>query len=108
MEKVANYANRVLENLGISMDGRDVRRREPPLPSSLYQADELNSIVSDASQNRVDLQGITSGQIPGLAPIPVPGYPDAQNIPTVPGVNTIPGLSNFNYVVSLWKRFPKP
>lgn len=66
MEKVTSYANKVLENLGISMDGRDVRRSEPPLPSTLYQADELDSIVNEASQNRVDLQGITSGQIPGL------------------------------------------
>ncbi|KAI6226487.1 hypothetical protein M3Y99_01287600 [Aphelenchoides fujianensis] len=105
MEKVANYANKVLENLGMSMGGgggggeKEVRRKEPPLPSTLYQADELNSIVNEASQNRVDLQGLTSGQIPGLAPIPVPGYPGPAEIPTVPGVNTIPGLSNFNYVV---------
>jgi hypothetical protein len=65
------------------------------------------------------LQGVASGQIPGLAPIPVPGFAGRyiilifdriivfltyecsgpQEIPTVPGVNTIPGLSNFNYVV---------
>lgn len=64
MDKVASYASRVLENLGMSMDGKDVRRA-PPLPSTLYQSDELNSIVNEASQNRIDLQGITSGQIPG-------------------------------------------
>ncbi|KAI6177325.1 hypothetical protein M3Y97_00894400 [Aphelenchoides bicaudatus] len=99
MEKVTSYANRVLENLGLNMDGRDVRRAEPPLPSTLYQSDELNSIVNEASQNRIDLQGITSGKIPGLAPIPVPGYGSPADTPNVPGVNTIPGLSNFNYIV---------
>ena len=99
MDNVAKMANGVLERLGLSMDGgREIRRQ--PLPSTLYQSDDLNSVLSEASQNRIDLQGITSGQIPGLAPIPVPGFPGPQDIPTVPGVNTIPGLSNFNYVVS--------
>ena len=49
--------------------------------------------------------GIASGQIAGLAPIPVPGFPGPQDVPTVPGVNTIPGLSNFNYLVSSSSRF---
>jgi len=31
--------------------------------------------------------------------IPVPGFAGPQDAPTVPGVNTIPGLSNFNYIV---------
>jgi hypothetical protein len=35
----------------------------------------------------------------GLAPIPVPGYGSPGDTPNVPGVNTIPGLSNFNYIV---------
>lgn len=81
------------------MEGRDVRRREPPLPSTLYQTDDLNSIVNEASQNRIDLQGITSGQIPGLAPIPVPGYGSPSETPNIAGVNSIPGLTNFNYIV---------
>lgn len=37
----------------------------------------------------------------GLAPIPVPGYGSPADSPTLPGVNTIPGLSNFNYIVRL-------
>lgn len=80
--------------------GKEVRRREPyssDAPS--FQSDDFNSIINEASQNRVDLQGLASGQIPGLAPIPVPGFAGPQDVPTVPGVNTIPGLSNFNYVV---------
>lgn len=97
MESVGDLANNVLHRLGLSADGTN--RRYRPLPSSEYQADELNSVISEASQNRIDLQGITSGQIPGLAPIPVPGFPGPQDVPTIPGVNTIPGLSNFNYLV---------
>ncbi|CAD5223070.1 unnamed protein product [Bursaphelenchus xylophilus] len=101
LEKVSTFANNVMERMGISWGGdeREVRRREPPLPSSLYQSDDLNSIVETAGQDRVDLQGLTSGQIPGLAPIPVPGFPGESDNPTVPGVNTIPGLRNFNYLV---------
>lgn len=103
MEKMASYASEVFANLGVdpsafSSSGRDVRRREPT-PAASYQNDDFSSLVAEAAQNRVDLQGIASGQIPGLAPIPVPGYPSPQDIPPVPGVNTIPGLSNFNYVV---------
>ena len=45
------------------------------------------------------LKGLASGQIPGLAPIPVPGFAGPQDSPTVAGVNTIPGLSNFNYII---------
>ena len=80
------------------MDGRTVRRK--PLKATEYQAEELNSLVKEANQNRIDLHGMTSGQIPGLAPIPVPGFPGPQDVPTIPGVNTLPGLSNFNYLVS--------
>jgi lipocalin len=99
LDNAAKLTNSVLERLGLSMDGgREVRRKEPS-SASYFQADDLNAIVNEASQNRIDLQGITSGQIPGLAPIPVPGYPGPHDIPTIPGVNTIPGLSNFNYVV---------
>lgn len=60
----------------------------------------MNSVINEANANRVDLQGIASGQIAGLAPIPVPGFPGPQDVPVIPGVNTIPGLSNFNYLVS--------
>ena len=102
MDKVSEVANEFLERLGITYEGREVRRKEP-LPSTLYQSDDVNAIINEADQNRIDLQGITSGQIPGLAPIPVPGFGAPQDVPTVPGVNTIPGLKNFNYVVSqIW------
>lgn len=87
-----------MERLGLTYEGREVRRKEP-LPSTLYQSDDVNAIINEANENRIDLHGITSGQIPGLAPIPVPGFGAPQDIPTVPGVNTIPGLKNFNYVV---------
>uniref|UniRef100_A0A914C622 Lipocalin domain-containing protein n=1 Tax=Acrobeloides nanus TaxID=290746 RepID=A0A914C622_9BILA len=98
LDRLSNLANSVLERLGLAAgEGSSVRRK--PLPSTLYQTDDLDEIVNEASQNRIDLQGLTSGQIPGLAPIPVPGFPGPQDIPSIPGVNTIPGLSNFNYVV---------
>lgn len=97
-DKVGAVANDFLERLGFTYEGREIRKKEP-LPSTLYQSDDINGIINEANQNRIDLQGITSGQIPGLAPIPVPGYPGPSDIPTVPGVNTIPGLKNFNYVV---------
>ncbi|KAI1732370.1 LiPocalin-Related protein [Ditylenchus destructor] len=100
MERATGVANGILEKLGLNMGGREIRRQPDPLPSSLYQSDDLNAVINEASQNRIDLQGLASGHsIPGLAPIPVPGFAGPQDIPTVPGVNTIPGLSNFNYVV---------
>jgi lipocalin len=98
LDKVSEVANEFLERLGLTYEGREVRRKEP-LPSTLYQSDDVNAIINEANENRIDLHGITSGQIPGLAPIPVPGFGAPQDIPTVPGVNTIPGLKNFNYVV---------
>uniref|UniRef100_A0A7E4UQP6 Lipocln_cytosolic_FA-bd_dom domain-containing protein n=1 Tax=Panagrellus redivivus TaxID=6233 RepID=A0A7E4UQP6_PANRE len=94
LDRVGVVAGEFLERLGFS-NGREVRRREP----NYFQNDDINSIVEGANENRIDLQGLTSGQIPGLAPIPVPGYGAPQDAPTVPGVNTIPGLKNFNYVV---------
>ncbi|VDK42335.1 unnamed protein product [Anisakis simplex] len=97
LQKVGDIASSVLQRLGLATDGTN--RRYKPLPSTEYQSDELNSVINEANQNRVDLQGIASGQIPGLAPIPVPGFPGPQDVPTIPGVNTIPGLSNFNYLV---------
>jgi hypothetical protein len=45
------------------------------------------------------VQGLTSGQFAGIAPIPVPGFAGPQDIPRIPGVNTIPGLDMWNYVV---------
>lgn len=71
-------ANGILEKLGLSMGGKEIRRQPEALPSSLYQSDDINAVLSEASQNRIDLQGITSGQIPGLAPIPVPGFAGPQ------------------------------
>lgn len=101
MDKASQFANNIMEKMGINWGEREgVRRKEPPLPSSLYQSDDLNSIVESAGKDSgIDLQGLTSGQIPGLAPIPVPGFPGESDNPTVPGVNTIPGLRNFNYLV---------
>ncbi|TMS37210.1 hypothetical protein L596_004187 [Steinernema carpocapsae] len=97
LAQMGELASGVLERLGLSVDNdRQIRRKEP---SSFIPAGDISQLVSEASSNRIDLQGITSGQIPGLAPIPVPGFPGPSDIPTVPGVNTIPGLSNFNYVV---------
>lgn len=83
---------------------KDVRRREPSYGSS-FKTDEYNSIINEANQNRIDLQGLTSGQIPGFAPIPVPGFGSSQDAPAVPGVNTIPGLRNINYL--LGQMFPQ-
>jgi len=106
ISKATSFANSLLDRLGLtspasnpSSQQREIRRQS--IPASLYQSDtDLNSITSDTSQNRVvDLLGVASGQIPGLAPIPVPGFATPQEVPTVPGINTIPGLSNFNYVV---------
>ncbi|VDD93873.1 unnamed protein product [Enterobius vermicularis] len=103
VDKAAEIADNVLNRIGLSLDGRTVRRK--PLKATEYQAEELNSLVKEANQNRIDLHGMTSGQIPGLAPIPVPGFPGPQDVPTIPGVNTIPGLSNFNYLVG--QLFPQ-
>lgn len=101
MAKATDIANSIIKRLGLTMnEGREVHRREEsPLPSTLYQTDELNALVNEANANRIDLQGFTSGKLPGLAPIPVPGFAGPQDSPTLPGINTIPGLSNFNYVV---------
>ncbi|CAD6193028.1 unnamed protein product [Caenorhabditis auriculariae] len=104
--RVGQVAESILEKLGFSTrDEKDIRRA--PLPSSILQSEDLSALVADAeaNANRVDLQGYTSGQIPGLAPIPVPGFPGPQDAPTIPGVNTIPGLSNFNYLVG--QLFPQ-
>lgn len=104
LAKATGFANSLLDRLGLTGPAvsdnnqqREIRRQ--PFPAS-YQSDaDLNTVLSEASQNRVDLQGLASGNIPGLAPIPVPGFAGPAEAPTVPGVNTIPGLSNFNYVV---------
>ncbi|KAJ1350759.1 hypothetical protein KIN20_006637 [Parelaphostrongylus tenuis] len=102
--KVGEVAESILNRLGFgNKDNTNVRKA--PLSSSLYQTDDLNAVIAEASANRIDLQGIASGQIPGLAPIPVPGYPGPQDVPVIPGVNTIPGLSNFNYLVG--QLFPQ-
>ncbi|CAL2049411.1 CBN-LPR-4 protein [Caenorhabditis brenneri] len=102
--RVGEVAESILDKLGFSTrDEKDVRRA--PVPSSFFGSDDVNQVIEEANANRVDLQGITSGQIPGLAPIPVPGFPGPQDAPVIPGVNTIPGLSNFNYLVG--QLFPQ-
>lgn len=55
--------------------------------------------LTRGAPNSVDIQGLASGQFSGLAPIPVPGFPGPQDIPKIPGVNTIPGLDMWNYLV---------
>lgn len=97
LAKISEIADSVLNQLGLSTDFNG--RRYKPLSASSFQNDDINSVISEANQNRIDLQGIASGQIPGLAPIPVPAFPGPQDVPAIPGVNTIPGLSNFNYLV---------
>ncbi|VDM62872.1 unnamed protein product [Angiostrongylus costaricensis] len=105
--KVGEVAESILNRLGFGIkDNKSVRKA--PLSSYFFnwlKTDDLNAVIAEASANRVDLQGIASGQIPGLAPIPVPGYPGPQDVPVIPGVNTIPGLSNFNYLVG--QLFPQ-
>ncbi|VDK84654.1 unnamed protein product [Litomosoides sigmodontis] len=103
LAKISEIADSVLNQLGLSTDFDG--RRYKPQASSSFQNDDINSVISEANQNRIDLQGIASGQIPGLAPIPVPAFPGPQDVPAIPGVNTIPGLSNFNYLVS--QLFPQ-
>ncbi|KAL3088594.1 hypothetical protein niasHT_023212 [Heterodera trifolii] len=102
VEKATSFTNSLLERLGLAgqNDAQQQKgdiRRQPPVAS--YQTDELAALGADLAANRIDLHGLASGQIPGLAPIPVPGFAGPQDAPTVPGVNTIPGLSNFNYIV---------
>uniref|UniRef100_A0A914HDH5 Lipocalin domain-containing protein n=2 Tax=Globodera TaxID=31242 RepID=A0A914HDH5_GLORO len=102
VDKATSFTNSLLERLGLSGQGEQQQqqkdiRRQPPIAS--YQTDELAALGADLAANRVDLHGLASGQIPGLAPIPVPGFAGPQDAPTVPGVNTIPGLSNFNYII---------
>uniref|UniRef100_A0A8R1XVQ9 Lipocalin domain-containing protein n=2 Tax=Onchocerca TaxID=6281 RepID=A0A8R1XVQ9_ONCVO len=104
LAKLSEIANGVLGQLGFSSD-LNGRRYKPLSPFSSLQSDDINSLLSEANQNRIDLQGIASGQIPGLAPIPVPAFPGPQDVPAIPGVNTIPGLSNFNYLIS--QLFPQ-
>lgn len=97
LEKISEIADNVLNQLGLSSDFNG--RRYKPLVASSSLQNDINSVIAEANQNRIDLQGIASGQIPGLAPIPVPAFPGPQDVPAIPGVNTIPGLSNFNYLV---------
>jgi len=88
LAKATSFTNTLLERLGLvgpaggNTEQREVRR-QPPTP--LYQTDaDLNAVLAEASQNRVDLQGVASGQIPGLAPIPCRGLPDHRRFPPSP------------------------
>ncbi|KAK6110741.1 hypothetical protein QQG55_40910 [Brugia pahangi] len=104
LAKISEIADSILNQLGLSSDFNG-RRYKPLVAPSSFQNDDINSVIAEANQNRIDLQGIASGQIPGLAPIPVPAFPGPQDVPAIPGVNTIPGLSNFNYLIS--QLFPQ-
>jgi len=100
VDKATSFTNSLLERLGLASNQKVDHQKEirmQPTPA-FYQTD-LTGLGADLASNRIDLQGLASGQIPGLAPIPVPGFAGPQDAPTVPGVNTIPGLSNFNYIV---------
>ncbi|KAL7072091.1 hypothetical protein ACQ4LE_008978 [Meloidogyne hapla] len=101
VDKATTFTNSLLERLGLASNQKaenqkEIRRHPAP---AFFQTDDLTGLGADLASNRIDLQGLASGQIPGLAPIPVPGFAGPQDAPTVPGVNTIPGLSNFNYIV---------
>uniref|UniRef100_A0A0N4ZHR4 Lipocln_cytosolic_FA-bd_dom domain-containing protein n=1 Tax=Parastrongyloides trichosuri TaxID=131310 RepID=A0A0N4ZHR4_PARTI len=109
LEKAGKVAEGILSRFGLNFNS-DPEKEVPvvtttaatvPIPETQFQSDFESMIAQAAASDNsgLDLQGLTSGQIPGLAPIPVPGFPGPQDIPTVPGVNTIPGLSNFNYIV---------
>jgi len=67
--------------------------------ANLVSASIDNSARAAVSNTPVDLQGLSAGGLPGVAPIPVPGFPGPQDVPAIPGVNTIPGLDMFNYLV---------
>uniref|UniRef100_A0A0N5B3Q8 Lipocalin domain-containing protein n=1 Tax=Strongyloides papillosus TaxID=174720 RepID=A0A0N5B3Q8_STREA len=107
IERAGKIAEGILSRFGLNFNP-DTPTETPttttiasPLPETQFQSD-FESLIAEAAASGtpgLDIQGLTSGQIPGLAPIPVPGFPGPQDIPTVPGVNTIPGLSNFNYIV---------
>ncbi|KAL1284806.1 NAD-dependent histone deacetylase SIR2 [Trichinella pseudospiralis] len=60
----------------------------------------VNKFTNDPAPKETSLfDGFSSGKLPGIAPIPVPGFPGPQEVPQIPGVNTIPGLDSFNYLV---------
>lgn len=63
------------------------------------KVDGFGSGFSLPNSSPVDLQSVANGGVPGLAPIPVPGFPGPVDSPSIPGVNTIPGLDMFNYLV---------
>uniref|UniRef100_A0AC35U839 Lipocln_cytosolic_FA-bd_dom domain-containing protein n=1 Tax=Rhabditophanes sp. KR3021 TaxID=114890 RepID=A0AC35U839_9BILA len=106
LEKLGKTAENVLERFGfnfkesqtpVKSDVETSSQTPVKNPEISFQSD-IGSFLSGAGEG-VDVQRLASGQIPGLAPIPVPGFPGPADIPTVPGVNTIPGLTNFNYIV---------
>ncbi|KAL1243320.1 3-ketoacyl-CoA thiolase [Trichinella spiralis] len=59
----------------------------------------LSRLQTSADTETSLFDGFSSGKLPGIAPIPVPGFPGPQEVPQIPGVNTIPGLDSFNYLV---------
>uniref|UniRef100_A0A1I8AYV8 Uncharacterized protein n=1 Tax=Meloidogyne hapla TaxID=6305 RepID=A0A1I8AYV8_MELHA len=89
VDKATTFTNSLLERLGLASNQKaenqkEIRRHPAP---AFFQTDDLTGLGADLASNRIDLQ------------IPVPGFAGPQDAPTVPGVNTIPGLSNFNYIV---------
>lgn len=57
--KIGEVAENILERLGFNVrpEGQtnESNVRRAPLPSSLLQQDDLNAIVDEAGQNRIDL-----------------------------------------------------
>lgn len=67
--------------------GLDVQRNEP-----------IVDVFAPQFSKRLDLQSVSANKL-NIAPIPVPGFPGPAETPAIPGVNTIPGLDAFNYLV---------
>ncbi|VDO99696.1 unnamed protein product [Soboliphyme baturini] len=70
------------------------------VPTSLGRSSSSSSSfgssgILDLSQ----LNGFSSGSLPGVAPIPVPTFPKEGSIQNLPGINSIPGLDSFNYII---------
>ncbi|KFD52997.1 hypothetical protein M514_06113 [Trichuris suis] len=73
--------------------------QKPPVDPFSSLVDRIGKGGSYSPGQTSLFDGLTSGKLPGVAPIPVPGFPGPQDIPSIPGVNTIPGLDAFNYIV---------
>jgi len=88
---------KTFQNLGIDLSkATGVAPFSNPVNAAVLKESALPFV---APSNPVSLQGIDDGSLARIAPIPVPGFPGKQDTPLIPGVNTIPGLDAFNYLV---------